>query len=565
MLSAWGVQNDLILQLAAVEGAEVPETDDGPFEWYETRFGQLPAYDALLAGLAKTQSERQALLRSYFEPDEAEREQGLKRPTDAHRALARLVASGHIRVIITLNFDHLIEHALRDVGLNPTVISKPSDLAGMLPLHAQRQGVVVHLHGDYLDPASMRNTPEELREYEPEVNRFLDQVFDEYGLIIAGWSATYDPALCDALKRCATRRFATYWADPFPLSTIATAVLNQRQATYIKADADSFLGQTADAVTVLSETNRRNPNSIAIAVATAKRELGGDRPAINLHDALRRETARITNHSLRSESSDVPAMDVEDEHQRRLTQWESTTETLLALVAVTAYWGTDATDRYWFRDIERLADIQPQTGSVALNDLHRAPATMLLYSAGVAAVAAERWPLVARLLTVPRAKQFRPINAEKSAAVLLGPQTTMGLHDSASRLHHHLKPILTDHLVISGTAYTEAWERFEYLRLIVQQDSDKAIEKPYLRVTGTRGAYRPLASYWLTREFGLESDSHLSHPLEISGLLDADLAPDRVIAAQQGVDNFISQWVDQINSTTGQFIRSGPFYPNDYH
>lgn len=95
VLSAWGVQCDLISKIATAEGAEIPDTDTGPYDWYVNRFGHEPAYDTLLADLARTPSERQALLRSYFEPNETEREQGLKRPTDAHRALARLVASGH--------------------------------------------------------------------------------------------------------------------------------------------------------------------------------------------------------------------------------------------------------------------------------------------------------------------------------------------------------------------------------------------------------------------------------------------------------------------------------------
>ncbi|WP_405551017.1 SIR2 family protein (plasmid) [Streptomyces globisporus] len=216
MLSAWGVQCDLIRQIASIEGVDTPDGDDGPYDWYVERFESEPAYDTLLADLSGTNGGRQALLRSYFEPDETAREQGLKQPADAHRAPARLVAAGYIRVIIALNFDHLIEDALREAGLRPTIVRRSSDLAGMVPLHAQRQGVVIHLHGDYLDPDSMRNTPEELKGYEQEVDKLLDQVLDEYGLIIAGWSANYDPALVNALKRCPTRRFDTYWADPLP-------------------------------------------------------------------------------------------------------------------------------------------------------------------------------------------------------------------------------------------------------------------------------------------------------------------------------------------------------------
>ncbi|MEU2245030.1 SIR2 family protein [Streptomyces sp. NPDC018338] len=559
MPSAWGVQCDLIRQIASAEGAEIPDGDDGPYDWYVERFKREPSYDTLLADLSGTTGGRQALLRSYFEPDETEREQGIKQPADAHRALARLVADGHIRVIITLNFDHLVEDALREAGLRPAIIRRPSELTGMIPLHAQRQGVVIHLHGDYLDPDSMRNTPEELKEYEQEVDRLLDQVFDEYGLIIAGWSAKYDPALVNALKRCPTRRFDTYWADPYPLSDPATELLEQRQGTYVPADADRFLTRTADAVTALAERNRANPQNIATAIATAKRELRSDGPAINLHDTLRREAARLADHPLRTAAVNVPQPDLEAEHERRFTEWEAETETLAALAAVTAYWGTDTTDRYWFADVERLATITWGTGPAqrALNDLRRAPATLLLHSAGIAAVAAERWPLAARLLTGPRAEDIMR-RVDMPAAALLGPAMVLGLHTSTARVHGYLKPMFTGHVVANENAFTEAWERFEYLRLLVQEDAGYYISTPHLLVSGMRGDYRPLASQWLDRELA-QGDQH---PLLRAGFLGGDL--ERITTIQKTVDSRIAEWVDQIDRNTLRVInRSGPFYPDE--
>ncbi|MFD8440567.1 SIR2 family protein [Streptomyces microflavus] len=559
MLSAWGVQCDLIRQIASIEGVDIPDGDDGPYDWYVERFEREPAYDTLLADLSGTNGGRQVLLRSYFEPDETEREQGLKQPADAHRALARLVAAGYIRVIITLNFDHLIEDALREAGLRPTIIRRSSDLAGMVPLHAQRQGVVIHLHGDYLDPDSMRNTPEELKEYEQEVDKLLDQVFDEYGLIIAGWSANYDPALVNALKRCPTRRFDTYWADPYPLSTAATELLEQRQGSYVPADADRFLTRTADAVTTLAERNRTNPQNIATAIATAKRELRSNGPAINLHDTLRREAARLADHPLRTATAEIPQPELNAVYQRWLAEWEAETETLVALAAVTAYWGNDTTDRYWFADVERLATITwgNGAGQRLLNDLRRAPATLLLHSAGLAAVAAERWPLVARLLTGPRAQDIIS-RVEMPAAALLGPDTVLGLHTSAARVHGYLKPIFTGHVVANENAFTEAWERFEYLRLLVQEDAGNYIGAPHLLVSGMRGDYRPLVSQWLERELALGDQ----HPLLHAGFLGGDL--DRVTATQKTVDSRISGWVDQIDSITSRVInRFGPFYPDE--
>jgi NAD-dependent SIR2 family protein deacetylase len=64
----------------------------------------------LLEALAPTVAARRDLLHRYFEPaDEDERERGAKQPTAAHRAITELVGEGRIRLILTTNFDHLIE------------------------------------------------------------------------------------------------------------------------------------------------------------------------------------------------------------------------------------------------------------------------------------------------------------------------------------------------------------------------------------------------------------------------------------------------------------------------
>ncbi|WP_192809716.1 SIR2 family protein [Actinomadura rudentiformis] len=88
---------------------------------------------------------------------------------------------------MTLNFDRLVEQALRTEGIEPTVIASPADVAGMAPLH-MLECCVVHLHGDYLNPASMLNTTAELSVYDPGTLKLLHRILEDYGLIIAGWS-----------------------------------------------------------------------------------------------------------------------------------------------------------------------------------------------------------------------------------------------------------------------------------------------------------------------------------------------------------------------------------------
>lgn len=562
--SAWTVQEDLILKVAQAE--KVAPGD--PFAWYQDQFGKPSTYDDLLDTLTHTPIERQALLRDYFEPTEEQREQGVKLPTVAHRAVARLVASGLVRVILTINFDRLVEAALREEGVEPTVVTGPSDIAGLAPLHTIKC-LVVHVHGDYLSPSSMLNTTEELATYPPELDKFLDRVFDEYGLIISGWSATWDTALRDALARCPTRRFATYWSDPFPLSEKAEDLRIQRSGVYVHADADTFFGKLADTCDALADTERQHPASAAVAVATAKRSLSGARVAVPLHDAIRGEYEQVSKLAVLNPGV-WNVSDVGQEHERRLGQLEAGMEVLLALTATTAYWGNPDTDRWWFADIERLARPVGASGSTALINLVRTPAIMLLYATGVAATAAERWPLVARILSEPNAVDPYT-NKTRKVGDLLGPRDTMSLERASRRLHKYLRSIFTDHLAVGTAAYADHWERFEYLRLVFRTDyatqasSGSGSDVPHIRATGGPEQYIPIPSRWLTREI-IEERASVTQLLS-GGLCGGKI--NRLTAAQAAYDQLFAEWAKHAAWSTippngsGTLPSSDNWYPDE--
>lgn len=138
-----------------------------------------------------------------FSPDSSNRtttsvRRASSSPARRTRAIAELVKRGFVRVILTTNFDRLTEQALEAAGVSPQDIARPEAINGMAPL-AHSPATVIKLHGDYKDLGS-RNTPGELGEYPTEWTRLLDQVFDEYGLLISGWSADWDNALVAALE-----------------------------------------------------------------------------------------------------------------------------------------------------------------------------------------------------------------------------------------------------------------------------------------------------------------------------------------------------------------------------
>lgn len=58
----------------------------------------------------------------------------MKEPTKAHRAIAQLAKDGYIKLVLTTNFDRLLEKSLEDVGIIPQVICHSDDIDGAIPL-----------------------------------------------------------------------------------------------------------------------------------------------------------------------------------------------------------------------------------------------------------------------------------------------------------------------------------------------------------------------------------------------------------------------------------------------
>jgi hypothetical protein len=387
--TGWEVVEDLIRRVAHLHGEECAPD---PRTWFRNKFGEEPNYSKLLAQLAKTPPERNQILRSYFEAGEEDREQGRKVPTPAHHAIAGLVASGHVRVIVTTNFDRLMEAALEAAGVSPSVIDTPDKIEGAMPL-VHTPCTVIKLHGDYMD-IRIKNTPEELEKYDPQMDKVLDRVLDEYGLVVCGWSADYDMALEEAIARCPSHRFATYWAHLSEPKDTAKRLINLRRAEKIRIEgADSFFQALAEKVAALEEFDRPHPMSVKMAVATEKKYLEDEKYRIRLHDLVTDETDRLLEAiSPEHFPADPP------ERQSRVPRYEAAAEIMLGLIATGCFW-SDLHRELWSQVIRRVANPpRGYTGSIAWEGIRWYPALLLIYAGGVTSVAAQRWGNLAALL-----------------------------------------------------------------------------------------------------------------------------------------------------------------------
>jgi len=470
---------DLIRKAALLQKLDC---GDDPAAWYESHYGKQPDYAELLQMVAKTSAERGQVLRSYFEPTEEEREQGRKVPTTAHRAIAEMVAGGYIRVIISTNFDRLLEQALAEAGVVPTVISSADAILGAMPL-AHSLCTVIKVHGDYLD-TRLKNTQAEIGLYDEATNRLLDQVLDQYGLIVCGWSAEWDVALRTAIERCPNRRFTTYWSAYRPVAGAAKALCNLRIAQIIEGqDADTFFRELAEKVGSLAEIDAPNPLSKQMAVAMVKKFLAEHRDRIRLRELMWTEARRVQLKLSEEQFSFRTPFRTAGDAAARMPAYEAAVDSLLAMLIAGVYHGGKSHRLIWIQCLERLAwHSENLDGDQQWARFGLYPVFLLFYGCGVAAVAAGRYSTLIRLLTSGRSMMH---GTEKSLWFRAGDPDSFSLYEGARKamdanprvpafkISHHiqdlLRPAFAEYLSSEGE-YLKAFERFEYLAALIFAD-----------------------------------------------------------------------------------------------
>ena len=472
--TGWGVTLDLVRGLpGAPEGAD----DDALAAWYQAEHGREPSYSDLVEGLARSQPERRNLLRPYFEPTDEEREQGLKAPTPAHRAIAKMVALGAVRVVVTTNFDRLLEQALQDEGIVPDVVEHETRIGGTMP-YAHSRCLILKLHGDYLD-TRLRNTEDELAAYPDLLREYLMRLLDDHGLVIAGWSGDYDAALVEAILSTPSRRFGLYWMHKGPIGTAGQRVLAERRGVAVEVDsADAAFQGVLQRVEALQEMDRPRPLDVAMLAATAKRLMARPEGRIQLHDLVHEEiqVARrpFTDRAFEL-NVNLTSDEVFGEYKGRVARYEAASERLLTLAAVLAYHGGPEHARSVVRMLDRLSDPPEVPIRNLWTEMRFYPVFLLLYVAGTAAVAAGRLDNAATLLREATVKdryerKRRPMVVALRGFEILGERQPQLLHtDDPNKIPNRFAPV-DDHLA-------EVIPRFLREVHVEPSDADNAFAK----------------------------------------------------------------------------------------
>lgn len=395
--TGWEIIQALIRRIAVAENE--PEPTD-PAMWYRERFGAEPVYGTILQQVGAAGAERSQLIKGFIEPTEDERAAGLKQPTEAHRAIADLVARGYVRVIVTTNFDRLLEQALESIGVTPSIISSADSITGTLPL-AHNTCTVIKVHGDYVD-ARIKNTPIELDDYADEMKALLAQVFHEYGLIVCGWSGEWDTALVDCLRETQSPWFTTYWASHREPRPRVQSLVDERKGRVItNMDADHLFRRLADTVSSIEDVAQPALLSAALARATVKRYIVNPTERIRLQNLVTSETRRVLHSLAETPDGWYSAVPTAELIESRLSHYEARTATLRDIVSTGCYWGESEQRELWVGILRRLANVPRVYGSLyeSVAQARLYPALLILYAAGIASVASGRYDLLRALLT----------------------------------------------------------------------------------------------------------------------------------------------------------------------
>lgn len=359
-----------------------------PQEWFENKYGIQANYSTILGRLAKTPDERLNLLKPYFDS----REEKLQ-TSKAHVFIAKLIKSGYIKVVITTNFDRLLENALRNEGIEPIVIKHPEDIKGAIPI-VHNQFTLIKINGDYLDSRFL-NTEDELSEYNNELKKYILSIVNEFGIISCGWSAKWDIGLIRVLRESENFRFSSYWSHLHQCETELKDIALFRKGQTIEIEsADNFFEQIFENISALEKLNDNHPLNADIAVARIKKYIVKDEYKIELHDLYIQQIEIISNKLKELHGTYTFA---NKEHLRQLLlNYESNLSIMIPMLINEVYWsGTEHS--YIFKEVLSRLYIPSYNGMTSwrgTENFRQFPALLAFYSIGIMAAYSEKFEIL---------------------------------------------------------------------------------------------------------------------------------------------------------------------------
>ncbi|QSZ66159.1 hypothetical protein RJ40_00915 [Methanofollis aquaemaris] len=491
--TGWEITTDRIQKTAEGLG----ETIEGkPEDWYQKKYGYKPTFSNLFNGV-DTPADREAALREYFTVGGA-----IPQPTEAHRTIATMVKEGLIGLIITTNFDDLMEQALRDKGISPVGITEGSDQAKMSVIPDQCR--VIKVNGDYPN-TSLKMTSTDLKNYNKKLSDYLKRIFSEYGLIVCGWSGVDDKGLVKILtQKRVVRRHSLFWCQRDTKPAIPSKIIKNLTPMIIPIQsADEFFGELYTRIKILRRYNRTESMTVATAVKKVCDALRDPRPDLILSDLINTETDHIyqeltSQKYLPEEGSEIVAHEY---FKNVLEEFECLTAPLAAMTAMIAYYDDGGNTDLIVDAIERLINVPgPDLRSIQSIQIHDIrvgsgfgkdwffdlvcqvryyPALLVIYAAGIAAVKKGNLSILEAILARPKIEKYINSSLQRVpyhddvniwSAMAQIPDWILdfnyeryGQHVSVPYYLYRVVQSILQPIIRNELAYDGAFDTFEYL------------------------------------------------------------------------------------------------------
>jgi hypothetical protein len=208
----------------------------------------------------------------------------------------------------------------------------------------------------------------------------------------------------------------------------------------------------------------------------------GQAPAV--HDLLHHAVAEMVT-ALNGEDFPMGTDFSDGELARRTSALEALAAPLVQASSLGGFFGSPATRILWPSLVGRAANTVSRTGGHhdVWRHLHRYPAILMTYAAGIGAVAGDRPDLLAALLRHPAVldrETLKPIAMELHAdAAFINsianrlPEMARHYTAASDRVYDALLPLLVDDLISGDQEFAGQFDRFEYILALVRFDTSR--------------------------------------------------------------------------------------------
>lgn len=291
---------------------DIPE-DTEINKWFESSQYKDFNYSKILEGLCPSQEDRRNFLEKYFVG---------RNPSAAHDVISTIVQKNLIRVIVTTNFDQLLEKSLEKKNIDYDVVASEADLNNSKPReHSNCR--LFKLHGDY-KKLNILNTEKELERYTELISKELQEIFDRYGLIIVGWSGS-DKAVIEHLKNRHSK-YSLYWVAREEINeTIHEVIKNQDGRVIFRDSAETFFTELERKINLFLTYPKGDTPEFLVAQV---KDLLKSRNTIEIN-----ELAKAVIHDLTKKWEDIIPK-FRNDHQNRIIHLHSLEQILDRLLAI---------------------------------------------------------------------------------------------------------------------------------------------------------------------------------------------------------------------------------------